>query len=86
MSSLTVNAPPKDTIIYGFDSAWSDRSPGAICAVSFDTRGRASFDYPVLVKFKEALEYVVTRRSAFARAVVALDQPTIVPNERELYT
>ena len=80
MPGLTVTAPPSDTIIYGFDSAWSDRSPGAICALTFDTHGQASFDAPELVKFKGALDYIVTRGLSVARAVVALDQPTIVPN------
>lgn len=72
-------AAPKDTIIFGFDSAWADKTPGAICALSFDAYGRASFEPPVLVSFKGALEFINTRR-AFARVVVALDQPIIVPN------
>ena len=79
MPPLTVVASPKDTIIFGFDSAWVDKTPGAICALSFDACGRASFAPPVLVSFKDALEFINTRK-AFARVVVALDQPTIVPN------
>ena len=82
MSPLTVATPPKDTIIFGFDSAWSDKTPGAICALSFDTRGRTSFYPPTLAKFKDALEYIATRKLSFARVIVALDQPTIVPNTK----
>ena len=72
-------APPKDTIIFGFDSAWADKIPGAICALSFDTCGRASFEPPAQASFKKALEFINTGND-FARVVVALDQPTIVPN------
>ena len=81
MPPPAVIAPPSDTIIFGFDSAWSDKTPGAICALCFDGHGRASFDPPILVKFNEALDYVVAGARSVARAVVALDQPTIVPNE-----
>jgi len=76
---LTVMAAPKDTIIFGFDSAWADKTRGAVCALSFDACGRASFEPPVLVSFKEALEFINARK-AFARVVVAIDQPIIVPN------
>ncbi len=72
-------APPKDTIIFGFDSAWADQTRGAICALSFDACGRASFKSPVPASFEEGLEFIKTG-SDFARVVVALDQPTIVPN------
>ena len=71
-----------DTIIFGFDSAWSDRSPGAICALIFDDVGEVSFDPPVLVRFEQALKYIEERKHSTACTVVALDQPTIVPNER----
>ena len=82
MPPLSVTAPASDTIVYGFDSAWTDKSPGAVCALSFDSNGRAAFDAPELVKFEEALDYIVARRSSAARKVVALDQPTIVPNAK----
>ena len=72
-------APPTDTIIFGFDSAWADKNPGAICALSFDACGRASFEPPAQASFKKALEFINTGND-FARVVVALDQPTIVPN------
>lgn len=72
-------APPKGTIIVGFDSAWADKTPGAICALSFDACGRASFEPPAPALFKDALEFINTRKD-LARVVVALDQPTIVPN------
>lgn len=34
--------PQTDTIIFGFDSAWSDESPGAICALAFDREGKVT--------------------------------------------
>lgn len=77
---LTAAASPKDTVIFGFDSAWADNAPGAICALPLDAYGHASFEPPALVRFEDALEFINTRRN-FARVVVALDQPTIVPNE-----
>ena len=37
--ALKVAVRQSDTIIFGFDSAWSDRSLGAICALAFDALG-----------------------------------------------
>lgn len=77
---MTAIAPPSNTIIFGFDSAWAGKSPGAICAISFDDHGHAGFIPPELVSFKEGLCYIHKYTQLFARAVVAIDQPTIVPN------
>ena len=41
--------PQTDTIIFGFDSAWSDKSPGAICALAFD-KGTIYLARPMLSK------------------------------------
>ena len=73
--------PQTDTVIFGFDSAWTDRSPGAICALGFDQKGKVAFHAPQAVLFAGALDYIRARRQSHGCAVVALDQPTIVPNK-----
>lgn len=77
---MTVVAPLSKTIIFGFDSAWAGKSPGAICAISFDDDGHAAFMPPELVSFEYALQYINKLKPLFARVVVAIDQPTIIPN------
>ncbi len=64
----------------GFDSAWTDKSPGAICAVVVEDRKPVRFHRPELVTFDRALEFIkrVGQESGFT--LVALDQPTLVPN------
>jgi predicted RNase H-like nuclease len=66
----------------GFDSAWADNSaaPGAICSVHFDGVGYADFRSPELVGFDRALDYIKAVRFPGEPTIVALDQPTIVPN------
>ena len=78
---LAVTQPQTDTIIFGFDSAWSDKSPGAICALAFDSKGRVTFHTPQAARFADALDYITEPRQSFACAIVALDQPIIVPNQ-----
>lgn len=70
------------TVIFGFDSAWTDapKAPGAICAVAFDARGQVQFHEPRLVSFAEARAFIDGLRKDFAVSLVALDQPTVVPN------
>lgn len=67
--------------IIGFDSAWTDavRAPGAVAALIAGADG-FHFQPPRLAGFDAALAFVreVEARAAFT--LVALDQPTIVPN------
>lgn len=74
--------PQSSTVIFGFDSAWTDapKAPGAICAVAFDDHGQANFYEPQLVSFAQARTLIDDLRKAFAVSLVALDQPTVVPN------
>jgi predicted RNase H-like nuclease len=74
--------PQSSTVIFGFDSAWTDapKAPGAICAVAFDQLGQVQFYEPRLVSFAEALAYIKELRKDFVVSLVALDQPTVVPN------
>lgn len=79
---MRIEHPQSSTIIFGFDSAWTDapRAPGAICAITFDECGQAGFHEPRLVSFAEALNFIESHRRGFAVSLVAIDQPTIVPN------
>lgn len=74
--------PQSSTIIFGFDSAWTDapKAPGAICAIAFDERGQVEFYEPRLVSFADARAFIDVLRHNFAVSLVALDQPTVVPN------
>src|SRR5437588_7702195 len=64
----------------GFDSAWTDRNKGAICAVGIEDRRFVRFDEPRLVFFDEAVRFIQQVRSKNGVTMVALDQPTVVPN------
>ena len=68
--------------LIGFDSAWVDRpnAPGAICAFSVDADGNARFDPPELAGFAAALTMIKARHRPGVRTILAIDQPTIVPN------
>src|SRR5579863_6879477 len=69
-------------IYIGFDSAWTDnpRAPGAICAVSIEEGNPTGFHAPQLVSFDQALTFIQETRSTTGVTLVALDQPTVVPN------
>jgi len=66
----------------GFDSAWTDNpaAPGAICAVSVENGRMVRFNPPRLASFDHALSFVQGIRADSVYTLVALDQPTIVPN------
>jgi predicted RNase H-like nuclease len=70
------------TSIIGFDSAWTDhpRRPGAVCAIRIDAAGHRSFVEPQLASFDRALDFIEREKTLSSRCLVALDQPTIVPN------
>jgi predicted RNase H-like nuclease len=68
------------TTIIGFDSAWADKAPGAICALTVEQGSVTGFHYPESVKFDQAADYVVHRSRGSSYSLVALDQPTLVPN------
>jgi predicted RNase H-like nuclease len=69
-------------IYIGFDSAWANnpKAPGAICAVGVEEGGAVQFHEPRLVSFDEALRFIRSVRSEKGNTLVALDQPTVVPN------
>ena len=72
-----------DTFV-GFDSAWTNnpQAPGAVCAVTFANGAAVGFHTPQLATFDQALAFIqdLYLRSEFL--LVAIDQPTIVPESR----
>ena len=70
------------TCIIGFDSAWTDnfRARGAVCALVMGKWEGVRLTQPCQASFKEALEFINRERRACDNCLVALDQPTIVPN------
>ncbi len=72
--------------LIGFDSAWTDKpsAPGAICVLRLDGDGQASWTEPRLVAFADALEVIRAEQRLAPLCLVALDQPTIVPNVTSL--
>jgi predicted RNase H-like nuclease len=72
----------KGIIFVGFDSAWADKSdgPGAICSIALSGDCFSDFSPPELVGFGAALTYINRLRRSETTTLVALDQPTIVPN------
>jgi len=71
--------------VIGFDSAWTDKpkAPGAICIVRV-LDNAIEFVDPRLASFAQALEIIEAERSSSRMSLVAIDQPTIVPNMTSL--
>ncbi|GBQ42125.1 DUF429 domain-containing protein [Komagataeibacter europaeus] len=69
-------------IYIGFDSAWTDnpKAPGAICAIGIENRHPVQFHTPRPVSFDQALTFIQNVRCGDGATLIALDQPTIVPN------
>lgn len=80
---MTATTDQNSFIVFGFDSAWMNnpKAPGAICSVAFATSAEPVFREPILVSFAGALEVITSTRNNHARSIVAIDQPTIVPNQ-----
>ncbi|MBY6164848.1 DUF429 domain-containing protein [Pseudooceanicola nitratireducens] len=75
-------AARRGILVVGFDSAWVDnpKAPGAICAIGFDDTCEPRFVAPQLAGFQDALSFIENERRSHRLCVIALDQPTIVPN------
>jgi predicted RNase H-like nuclease len=71
------------TTIIGFDSAWANnpKQLGAICAISIGPAHQAQFIRPELASFETALNFISSHQNTDGACLVALDQPTIVPNQ-----
>jgi predicted RNase H-like nuclease len=68
--------------IVGFDSAWTDKpkAPGAVCIIRSSEDGKLSFVEPCLASFAQALDIIKKEHELSQLCLVAIDQPTIVPN------
>jgi predicted RNase H-like nuclease len=66
----------------GFDSAWTDnpKAPGAICAVGIEDGHQTLLHAPELASFSQALSFIQEHHSRNGITLIALDQPTVVPN------
>ena len=72
-------AGKRETFV-GFDSAWGDRVPGAISWATFVDGRFEAFGPPELVHFDDVARIVEERHADADYVLVALDQPTLVPN------
>ena len=64
----------------GFDSAWAGKTPGGVVHASFDV-GRLRFcSDPAPAHFDEAVDLIRKLQDKHDYVLVALDQPTRVPN------
>jgi hypothetical protein len=74
--------PADRTSIVGFDSAWVDNpyAPGAVCAIRIPGYAPPLFGEPERASFGQALTFIERERADSDLCLVALDQPTIVPN------
>lgn len=66
--------------IIGLESAWTNRVPGAICSIKSRGGEVTSFEAPRLVRFDEAADYIEEVSNSVELTLVALDQPSLVPN------
>lgn len=68
-------------VYIGFDSAWTDniKAPGAICSLTLRAN-EIIFDPPRLARFEQAAQFIEDAARPEDLLVVALDQPTRVPN------
>lgn len=78
-------AKPTDVFI-GFDSAWTNnlKAPGAICASGIQGGRTVAWYSPRLASFDAALEFIRAVRSSDGVTLIALDQPTLVPNAESM--
>lgn len=73
-------------VYIGFDSAWTDNAdaPGAICAACIQDGRTVSWHPPRLASFREAQSFIETVRSPDGVTLIAIDQPTLVPNSESM--
>ena len=65
----------------GFDSAWAGKAPGGIAWATFVDRRLDTCAEPQLAGFDDAARRIETLRTEHDYVLVAIDQPTVVPNE-----
>lgn len=69
-------------VLIGFDSAWTDSSknPGAIAAYILEGKQYATFEPPRNVTFRAAVHFIREVTTEADYVLIAIDQPTLVPN------
>ena len=65
----------------GFDSAWAGNAPGGIAAATFSQGRLLETRLPEPAGFDHAAEIVEELESTHDYVLVAIDQPTVVPNQ-----
>ena len=65
----------------GFDSAWAGNAPGGIASATFSPDGLVDVRLPEPAGFDDAARIVEALASAHDYVLVAIDQPTVVPNQ-----
>ena len=70
----------RETLI-GFDSAWAGKTPGGICWATFVNKRLEEIYEPQPATFEEAAKIIEEKRDCTDYTLVALDQPTLVPNK-----
>ena len=70
-------------VLVGFDSAWTDSSvnPGAIAALVLVDGEPTDFHAPILATFDAATVFIQAVARDADYTLIAIDQPTVVPNE-----
>jgi predicted RNase H-like nuclease len=70
-------------VFVGFDSAWTDnvRKPGAVAALVFDDKQAPVFHPPKLATFAQASAFIASTSRGADYSLIAIDQPTVVPND-----
>lgn len=69
-------------VVFGFDSAWSNKNKGAVCALEINNSGKSvSFTERTEVNFNEAAVFIKETSPEIAQRLVAIDQPLIVKNQ-----
>ena len=69
-------------VYVGFDSAWTDnpKAPHAICAVGIEGGQAVWFRRPECASFDQALAIIKADCAERGATLIAIDQPTVVPN------
>lgn len=69
-------------VYVGFDSAWTDnqKNPGALAALVIENGKISQFIPPELVTFGQASDHIERLQVDADYVLIALDQPTLVPN------
>jgi predicted RNase H-like nuclease len=67
-------------VLIGFDSAWSDKKPGAICAYILEGQC-GTFQLPRHARFSDAVHFINEMTTGADYVLIAMDQPTVVRND-----